>query len=261
MVKKEIFVWLVIIIVIASVLLIAGCSKAECKKNSDCTAVNKCFTARCGDDGKCSQTPKSDCCGNAKCEEDSGETKCTCSQDCGKCSGHVKYTVTTTRGSKSVNATYAVYKCEDTTCLVGVDDDQINELKLTNNVDERSGFKAEVLTTLNNPFDTRTATASVRVLLTDINLNVMGAITFTRIQILEGSELLGENIISQSLGSVGESFTEELSLTSSQSLVEESKTLDVKVDYEYIYNDGRGDVIKRNYAKNRLTEKVIFVVQ
>jgi len=260
MIKKALFVWLVIIIVVASALLIAGCSKAECKKNSDCTPVNKCFTAKCVD-GKCSQTPKSDCCGNAKCEEDSGETKCSCSQDCGKCSGKVKYTVATTRGSKSVNATYAIYKCEDNKCIVGVDEAQVNELKLANNIDERSGFKAEVLTTLNNPFDTRTASASVRVLLTDINPNVMGAITFTRIQILEGSELLGESIISQQLGTVGESFTESLSLASAQSLVEESKTLDVKVDYEYIFNDGRGDVVKRAYAKNRITEKIMLVVQ
>jgi hypothetical protein len=173
----------------------------------------------------------------------------------------VKYTVITTRGPKLVNATYAINKCVDNKCIVGVDDDNVGVLKLTSNINELGGFKAEVLTTLNNPFDTRTAKASIRVMLTDMNTNVKGSITFTRIQILDGSELLGESLINQRLSGVGDSFTEELGLTSAQSIVEESKSLDVKVDYDYIVDTGRGDITKRNYAKNRLTEKVVLVVQ
>ncbi|MEM4240470.1 MAG: hypothetical protein QXM31_02795 [Candidatus Woesearchaeota archaeon] len=77
---------LAFIAVIVLVLALAGCAKAECKKDADCARPH--FIGKCVDK-KCSFTPIPNECGNLKCERDAGENECTCEPDCGKCSGKV----------------------------------------------------------------------------------------------------------------------------------------------------------------------------
>jgi len=258
-VKKFFLGLLIISLLLISLLLLTSCGKkAECSKNSDCTTGNSCITSKCSE-GKCVNAAVPNCCGNGKCDNLSGENKCICPADCGKCTGNVKYTVTTSRGPKQMNASYAIYLCDNNACVVGVDPDIVKQKSLTNNINEYGGFKAEVLTTIDYPYDVKKDKASVRILLKDIDPDVVGSIIFRRIQVLDGSELMGEQIISQELINVGDMFTEDLSLASSQSLVETEKAIDVNVDYEYTAMERGSPVIHRNSAKSRLSEKIMFV--
>jgi hypothetical protein len=77
---------LAFITAIVILLLLSGCSKAECKKDTDC--VKEFFTAKCVDK-KCAYTPIPNKCGNLDCEEAAKENKCSCPADCGKCEGTV----------------------------------------------------------------------------------------------------------------------------------------------------------------------------
>lgn len=250
---------LLMILLLVSVFLITSCGKkAECDSSSDCATGNPCIIGRCKE-GQCVNTIKPDCCGNAKCEPGSGENKCTCSLDCGRCEGKVKYNVTTFRGLKEKEANYAQYTCINNICTIGVDASDISVLRLTNDVDERGGFKAEVLTTLNSPFDLSKDNATVRVQLKDVDPDVLSAITFTSIQVLSGSELMGEKLVSNKLNQVGDIFTESLNLVSSQSIVEEEKRIDIKLDFTYTVDERGEEVIERDDSKSRLSEEIIFV--
>ena len=256
--QKLLFI-LLIILILVSVFFIAGCSKkGQCESSSECVTGNPCIIGRCKD-GLCVNTINSDCCGNGKCEPSSGESKCTCSLDCGKCEGKVKYNVTTYRGLKEKDANYAQYLCINNVCGVGVDVSDISVLRLTNEVDVRGGFKAEVLTTLDNPFDISKDNATIRVQLKDLDLDVVSGITFTSIQVLSGSELMGEKLISNKMTQVGDIFTESLKLVSSQSIVEEEKKIDIKLDFTYVINERGEEVTERDDSKSRLSESIIFV--
>lgn len=80
---------LAFIAVIALLLVLAGCGKAECKKDADCVKAH--FTGKCTDK-KCAYSPIPGECGNEDCE--AKENKCSCDIDCGKCEGKVgKYLV------------------------------------------------------------------------------------------------------------------------------------------------------------------------
>jgi hypothetical protein len=100
---------------------------------------------------------------------------------------------------------------------------------------------------------------NIRVTLKDIDSAVLGSIKFTSIQVLSGSELMGEKILANQLNIIGSSFTEELALTSAQSAIEEEKRIDVKIDYEYVYTYMNQEYTQRDDAKNRLSTQVMFV--
>lgn len=257
---KKIAVALVLLIVIfSSSLLMIGCSNKECDKSSDCPAQGKCFTPRCVD-GMCKAIAKDDCCGNRKCESDAGENKCICPDDCGKCSGKVSYNVTTSRGYKTLEAKYAQYLCDESKqCVIAAAEADINVLKLTNTIDESSIFKAEILSTLNQPYNTATDSIELRVRLTDITDKPLSGIRFTSLQVLSGSSLLGEKMISRTLEEVGGSFTETLVLISSQKLVEEEQAIDIKLYYEYDMLDRGSQVTKRPSKTARLTTKIMII--
>jgi hypothetical protein len=112
---------------------------------------------------------------------------------------------------------------------------------------------------MNYPFDTRKDVASVRIYLKDLDTDVIGGVVIKRIQILDGSEVMGEELLNQELAKVDDSFTQNVPLKSSQILVEESKTIDVVTDYEYVVTERGAFVTRRNYAKNRLAEKILFI--
>jgi hypothetical protein len=75
--------------ILALLLILAGCTKAECRKDTDCVKPH--FTGACVDK-KCSWNPVPNECGNSVC--DGKENECTCPQDCGSCTGKLgKYLV------------------------------------------------------------------------------------------------------------------------------------------------------------------------
>lgn len=259
---------LLIIILLVSAFFIASCGeKPECKTNADCVTGNPCITAKCTE-GACVKKVLDACCGNSKCEL--GENKCTCDKDCGKCEGNYKYNVTYFGREKTVETNFISQYCENDRCITGVLPDQINSIKLVNDVLQIGAFKAELLTTLNNPFIVGKDSVSIRMFLKDRDAMLVNNITFTRIQILEGSEVLGEKMINKQLAKFGDIWTEELELVSAQSVPEESKPIDVKLDYgftvlertgrdprtlEYIYNRSS----KISSIKSRLAEKIMII--
>ncbi|HJX05173.1 MAG TPA: hypothetical protein VJ461_00515, partial [Candidatus Nanoarchaeia archaeon] len=226
---------LLILFVLSAVLIIAGCNKEkpECEKSTDCSAANKCYSARCVE-GKCTANARDNCCGNRKCEASFGESTCTCAADCGDCSGPVKFNVTTSRGTKLQDAQYAVFLCENNICIVGVDQAKLRVLSLVNDLSMTGAFKAEALTTINSPFNIAKDKIKVEFSLKDLDPDVVGAITFTEMKILSSSEMMGRSFISQKLEKVGDLFSEELALTSAQSAIEEARYIDIEIFYEYV---------------------------
>ncbi len=128
--------YLVIIAVVALLLVLAGCGKAECKNDSDCAKLH--FTGKCADK-KCSYTPIPNECGNLKCE--AGETKCSCPDDCGKCEGKIgKYM------NQSCNA--------QKECIQDVPAATQKPITMTREL-STGGTKISVTTTFNQPFNTK----------------------------------------------------------------------------------------------------------
>lgn len=78
-----------LVILALVLLLLAACSKAECKTNSDCTLKPaNAFTPKCDEEKKCQYTPIPNTVGNGECEE--GENSCTAPADCKPpCTGKV----------------------------------------------------------------------------------------------------------------------------------------------------------------------------
>lgn len=262
---------LVIIILLASIFLIASCSeKPECLTNDECTASNSCTSAKCVE-GTCVQRVFDGCCGNNKCE--SMENSCTCEKDCGKCEGLFKYNVSNIYGRNSEVATrYITLYCENEICVKGVLPENINIIKLSNDIMEGNAFKAEILTTINNPYILNQGNkVNVRLLLKERDPDLVGNVTFTRVQILSGSEVLAEKIISKKLNKMGDTWMEELELESSQGSFEELKGIDVRLDYGFILrqrtgtNRETGEPIYGSVEniisspKNRLAERIMVI--
>jgi len=260
MARNKFLMLLLAVSLLTLAIVMSGCSKKECSVSSDCPQAS-CFTGKCSD-GVCLKIAKPNCCGNAKCEAGSGENSCTCS-DCGNCTekGKVKYNLTSSRGPKPMETKYAQYMCDEShVCVIGADPFVVNQLRLTQKLDERGYFQAEILNTLNQPFTTRSDKISIRIRLTDINQVVTSPITFTGIQVLSGSSLLGEKRVSDVLENVGDEFTEELQIISSQSLVEQEIGLEIKLDYEFTVAERGADILKRLSKKNALSEKITLIV-
>jgi hypothetical protein len=84
------------IILVVSLILLVGCAKKECDSRTDCIAGGKCSIPKCVK-GVCDYSTKlKDCvCGNNQCDDgtkgtqDKGENSCSCTADCGVCSGDV----------------------------------------------------------------------------------------------------------------------------------------------------------------------------
>ncbi|KYK25619.1 hypothetical protein AYK26_05770 [Euryarchaeota archaeon SM23-78] len=242
-----------------SIFFITSCGeKTECTSSSECLTGNPCLLGRCKD-GKCVTNVKPDCCPNANCEEDAGENKCMCPQDCGKCEGKVTYTVETYRGPKEVEAKYAEYRCENNKCIVGVDPAIVNTPSYRSDIDIRGGFQAEIVTTLNQPFDTSKDKINIRLKLKNIDSDVVDGVTFTNIQVLSVNELIGEKDINYKLINVGDMFEEELDISLAQTMVESEKDLSFNYDYTYTAIERSEQVVYRAALKDRLTKLMIIV--
>jgi hypothetical protein len=261
---------LVIIILLVSTFFITSCGKKpECVTNNDCATGNPCMSAKCTA-GVCVKKMFDNCCGNMKCE--SMEDKCICDKDCGKCEGAYKYNISSRFSTKPtvVTTVYISQFCENEKCISGVPPDKITTVKLINDIVLGGAFKAELLTTINNPYVLDNSVVNIRLLLKDRDPNLVGNVTVSRIQILEGSEVLAEKVVDRKLAKISESWTDELEMVSSQTALEESKSIDIKFDYDYtiMVKVGTNATTKQPIMepshiiasmKNRLADKIMFV--
>jgi len=255
----------ILISLVVLMFALSGCAKKECEVASDCGSNTKCITYRCGMENTCFKDVKPSCCGNAKCEADSGENSCNCN-DCGSCAkqGKVQYNVTSTRGIKTLESKFASYVCENNECVVGVSPDLVTNLKLTSLYEERSFFQLEVLNTLNSPYNVKNDNYTVRLTLKDLNpAKIAGPLVVTGIQVLNGNYLMAEKLMNVELTKVGQTMNEMLALTSAQTLPEEEASISLKISYSYIPLDYKGNKlpIKRSDIKQVISPTKIMLVQ
>ncbi|MBN1792808.1 hypothetical protein JW826_03950 [Candidatus Woesearchaeota archaeon] len=263
--SEKIALLVVVSLIVLSSFLLASCAKKECESARDCGVNSQCITYGCSAENKCLKNVKPNCCGNKICEENSGENACTC-DDCGSCEkkGKVKYNVSTSRGPKTMESKFARYVCDANECVIGVSPDDVIEQKLTSTLEERNYFRMEVLNTFNEPYNVNKDQFSVRIRLADINTKTVNSgLTVTSLQVLNGNYVMGEKIISKQLLNVGDLFTEEFTLTSSQTMTEEESSLSLKIDYSYVPVDSRGNLldIKRASQKMVVSPSKIMIVK
>ncbi|MEM4264002.1 MAG: hypothetical protein QW666_03875 [Candidatus Woesearchaeota archaeon] len=118
-----------------SLLAITACEKAECKTNADC--IRQHYTSSCIE-RKCVYSPIPGECGNAICEINAGETKCSCPDDCGICAGPV-----------SPNMELV---CVRNACLESVPLEKIRPIESSAEI-TAGGDKLRVITNYNQPFN------------------------------------------------------------------------------------------------------------
>ncbi|MBN2459500.1 hypothetical protein JXB28_04415 [Candidatus Woesearchaeota archaeon] len=272
---------LLILVLLFSSLAFTGCGGGEeekpirqCERNSDCKSINKCFTPKCTADGQCTTSPKEFCCGNKICEPQSMENSCSCPDDCGQCQGAIPYNVTTGLRTVQKFTQYAIYLCENNMCVVGADQTKIRVLRMVDDIVVMSAFKAETLSILNSPFDIKREKISIEISLKDRNEKLSGPVVFTEIKVLsDTNEMMGRIFIDEKLEKVGDMFTKQLNLVSSQKVVEQDKPISWEVFYEYVKMEPDFDaplidgkrpskpVLYRASTKIRLAQKPVFIAQ
>ncbi|MBI4148666.1 hypothetical protein HY490_05220 [Candidatus Woesearchaeota archaeon] len=132
------------ILAIVALFVLSACTKAECKKDTDCVKPH--FDGNCLEK-KCQYKPLPGECGNKVCEEP--ENKCTCAFDCGECTGKV--------------GAYLTGVCnKDNQCLLDVPEQQIKPVVLTAEQPSQ-GDKFKVTMIMNQPFNLNKDTISLRI--------------------------------------------------------------------------------------------------
>lgn len=218
-------------------------------------------------DKKCSYTIIKNCCGNKLKEEtENGKTgsKCTCPEDYGKCEGKGKVKI----GSKTYDAQYLKYFCENDECIFGVDKEDITKATL---LDERDFkyFKIDASTTFNRPFDTKKDSFNFQITLTDTSDDLVLPVKINKITLREGEVLFGEKSVGRTLNNIGDKITAEVPMTYGLDQPEEEIRLSYKLDYEYTkkvkdkrLEDGsytyKEEVVRDDY-ENRFQTKIFFV--
>jgi len=251
-------------IILVLAIFLPACSSYDCDVAEDCRvrAIEKfgsaadCFETFCTPEGKCLFNPIKDCCGNGACENE--ENKCSCQSDCGVCSGKIKYNITDRFGREKEKETiHAVNTCQENICVVSAEDS--NPLKLANTLSVRGTFDVEALTTINQPFVTSTDTVFVRLSLKDLDDKVSGSLKLGSLQLLSDDELLGEVLLQDELSIVGSSRTYEINLTTGQELIEETRRVSVKVDFEYTeVSRGKQETVRKTLDET-LPEKIVII--
>ena len=133
-----------------ALLITFGCKKAECESSADCVKPH--FAGTCIN-GICAYDPIPNECGNLKCE--SGETKCSCPEDCGICAG--------TSGPFELI-------CLQDKCVEVIPASMIEPALSTQEL-SAGGDKLRVTTTFNQPFNLRMDLFNVKISLTSASPN------------------------------------------------------------------------------------------
>ncbi len=228
-------------------IVLASCSKAECKSQSDC-ASKKCSTARCSD-SKCVYTQRANCCGNLVREaNEDGKPgdKCTCPEDYGKCEGSADIKV----GSKTMGAAYARYYCDaDEKCVFGVDEKAVSQQSILNAINV-GFFKASAVLRYNKPFVIGKDAIEIRITVDDASKDLSFPIQLNKVKILyTGSssrieQLVAEHELADSFGSIGEEIVVRapLNMGYKPQEIEESGSFRFAIDYVYSKRVAQGKV-------------------
>lgn len=233
---------LLFISLFAVLVVLAACSSAECKASADCKKTG--FTGRCADE-VCVYTPIPGVCGNAECEADAGENKCTCGTDCGDCSGSVP-------GSVLLQQTCS----SEDKCIVDVPIAKIKQQSITNTVTS-AGNTFKITTTFNGPFNFKKDSFSTKIILDNI-ANFVSNIRITGYE-LSGVDKNKQNVVlvdqtvNKPVYGKGAEVEDDLHLDLMTSEVEGTVTNpQLKIDYEYTLTQGTTSQQKTAQIVNQL---------
>lgn len=258
---------IILFVLIASLsLILSGCATKngvkiiKCKTDSDCLSSG-CKVGKCTDNA-CSFSYKSDCCGNLKCEKESGENRCKCAADCKNCSGTVPITV----AGKTTLSTYLKVGCNAEQECVATYNPSILKEKQSMNEFAGTNFKFNVYTSYNNPFDISLSNFKIEFKLNSIDeTKIKTPVTIKEVRIMEGtSNLIARKAEPLNFMMVDETKTIELTPTVQLANPEEAKTVSIQIDYEYtplITSGGvqtPGKTETKTY-KISLTDKITFL--
>jgi len=261
------------VLVIASFILLAGCSKPECEASSDCNS-RTCQLSRC-DEGKCAYTPQSNCCGNRMndtFENGRSGNKCTCPQDYGKCEGKAKVKI----GSKIADAAYAHYYCDASSeCVLGIERTDITPQNVLDTIN-MGYFKATSVLKYSKPFDLSRDIFELRLTLDDTK-DLKLPVEITGIKILyigdhSRSELLiADKLLDASLNAIGDSAAINVPLNLGYKPQEVEETGSIRYAIEYAYTkrlpSGKSQngipIYKEEIAREKFTSpaKPVFFVR
>ncbi|HIH42691.1 TPA: hypothetical protein HA246_03535 [Candidatus Woesearchaeota archaeon] len=203
------------------------CTPAKCNDNNPCTE-DKCVTGK----GYCDHVVFAKTCkGNFRCDEAAGENKCNAPEDCGSCKGKA--------------GEFAEYRCSDDKKECGVVLSKeglasVDEKRLTNEQKIPAGtpdIRFKIIKTFNSPFKAKISLTADKFTLT---MQVLDKKATTKnfkvnnIELVDGTSLLGNTVVSQAFNNVGDKFDFKIPFTKPLVLVEEKRTkLKLKVTYSY----------------------------
>jgi len=246
---------------IAAIVIISGCAKAECRTSADCQS-RLCTISKC-EGKKCIYDLQRNCCGNRvneSIEDGKPGNQCTCSADYGKCQGNGKVKI----GVRTEDAVYAHYYCNaDNRCVLGVEKNDVipqNFLDLVNS----GTFQASSVIKYNKPFDIAKDNFEFKITLDNIGAETVLPIRLTKIKLLFSGEsarieqLIAEHDLDYSLNGVGDEvkINAPLNLNYRPQEVEETGSLRYIIDYTHKKQVLSGRVNGTNQFVNEVVRAV-----
>lgn len=241
-------------------MIIAGCTKAECKTSSDCAAPKPCAIPKC-EKSKCAEIQQINCCGNnikESIENGKPGSKCTCPQDYGKCEGKGKVAI----GSRTEDTRYLTYYCNaDSQCVFGFDENEVFPQNFLDSINDIRGFfKVSSVLKYNTPFDISKDSFEITISLDDTNNDLVLPVQLTRMKLFFNSQYGGAEqlIADQELSSILNGVGEEAKISAIPNLgyrpkeAEESGSLRYSIDYVYTKRVLSGRVNGTNVYNNEI---------
>jgi len=260
---RHLFIIALFLLVLVSV---NGCSKAQCKVNSECSNLPG-KTVTCVDK-ICQYKVIPNFCGNGikdAIEDGKPGNSCTCEADYGKCEGKGQLT----QGSRTYDAKYVEKFCnERKQCVFGVPKEKTRPLQL---VDKRNTgfFDLEIITSLKEPMQIKKDTINFEITLTDMRDNVILPINIKKLIIKGDDVLFGQIETANSLVAIGDKTRINVPITYVPEQIEETHGLTYELSYEfkerirgerlsngtYTYTNE----IKRDDFQSKFRQKIILV--
>ncbi len=226
---------LILVLLIAALLLLASCKKAECDVDADCQRTG--YTAECVD-GTCQRDIIPGVCGNLACEPEAGESPANCEIDCGGCEGST--------------GKYLEWMAINGECLEGIEKQKpvimTDELKT-------GGDTFRVTTRYNEPFNLRkdvfTVTISLAVQGSYNRNEVIKSITLTGTTPAKRTITLAEKSLNRPVFK-GADVKEDLRIDFPAAEREgEFTSLTLKITYDYSVRSGTRIIPKTGVMQNK----------